>query len=315
MANENAIVALNKTKQSVIQKVDDYIEQKQLILPPNYSFGTAINQFQLAIQDDSKIMACSQTSIAKAMLDMVVLGLNISKNQCYVIPYGSQAKLHVSYEGKAAIAKRVDPTIEDITGRVVKAGEEFDFEDLPNGFSKIIKHKRTLESMNSKDILAAYATITYKDGKEPKSLIMTFERIKKSWSMSQMRPVNADGSLKSGTTHEKFSEDMAVRTVISAITKPIISQSDDGSLFSNTIQTVEIEEAAAQARETIEQEQGNGELIDFDTPDAQIDAIDVEFTPVDEVVGNIVDKLEKGVVSGEQDSFFGAEREDWHDGV
>lgn len=285
MANENAISVLNKTKQNVIQKLDDYISQGQIIMPPNYSYGNALNLLQLQIQDDQKIMACTQNSIAKAMLDLAILGLNASKNQAYIIPYGNQAKLHVSYMGRCALAKRVDPTIEDIVGRVVKDGEIFEFEDLPNGYSRIVKHQRTLQSMDSKDIIGAYATIIYNDGKEPKSLIMTFDRIKKSWSKSQMHPVNPDGTIKKGTTHSEFSEEMGIRTVINAICKPIINTADDSSLFFNTVQSIEIDETAAQAREEVSENNGVGPVIDF---------IDAEFEPIAEVenVENHVEDVE-----------------------
>lgn len=280
MANENAIMVLNKTKQSVFQKIDGYIQQNQLVLPPNYSFGTALNQFQLMIQDDAKIMSCTQASIAKTMLDMAIMGLSLAKSQCYVIPYGNQAKLHVSYLGKVALAKRIDPTIDDVVARVVKEGEIFEFSDLPNGYSRIDKHQRTLQSMDSKNIIGAYATILYNNGDEPKSLIMTYERIKKSWGQSKMNPVLADGNIKPGGVHANFTEEMCCKTVISAICKPIISHSDDGSLFSNTIQTVDIEETAAQAKAEVEESNGVGPMIDF---------VDADFT---EVVENSVDVVE-----------------------
>lgn len=292
MANDNALAVLNKTKQGVFEKIDSYIQSNQLALPPNYSFGTALNQFQLAVQDDSKIMSCTQASIAKTMLDMAIMGLSLAKNQCYVIPYGNQAKLHVSYLGKVAIAKRIDPTIDDIVARTVKAGEIFEFEDNFDGYSMITKHQRTLESMDSKDIIAAYATILYNDGKPPKSMIMTFERIKKSWSMSQMRPVQADGSIKTSGVHGTFTDEMCCKTVISAICKPIIAHSDDGSLFSNTVQTVEIEEVAAQSKAEVEEQNGNGDYIDF---------VEADYTPVEEVVDNNVEDVENVVEETEED--------------
>lgn len=261
---------LNATTLAVQDQVTNLCQEGKLNLPANYSAGNALKQFQLKVQDDEKLMGCTQASLAKAMLDMCVLGLNISKTQCYCIPYGNKAQLSVSYLGKVAIAKRIDPTIETITGRVVKEGEEFDFDDTDDGYSIIKKHKRTLASMKSKNIEAAYATIVYNDGKPNKSLIMTFDRIKQSWKQSQLKPVNEDGTLKKGTTHDKFTEEMCCRTVIAAICKSIINTSDDADLFGSTVQSVSLEETKAQADAEAKEKMGSGEIID------------VEFNEVDE---------------------------------
>lgn len=261
---------LNATTLAVQDQVTNLCQEGKLNLPANYSAGNALKQFQLKVQDDEKLMSCTQSSLAKAMLDMCVLGLNISKTQCYCIPYGNKAQLSVSYLGKVAIAKRIDPTIETITGRVVKEGEEFDFDDTDDGYSIIKKHKRTLASMKSKNIEAAYATIVYNDGKPNKSLIMTFDRIKESWKMSTAKPIDNEGNVKPGSTHDKFMDDMAVKTVIAAICKPIISTSSDADLFGATAQAISIEETKAQADAEAKEKMGSGEIID------------VEFNEVDE---------------------------------
>lgn len=259
-----AIQKLNNTTLAVQNQIDSYCKEGRLNLPQNYSAGNALKQFQLKVQDDEKLMACTQSSIAKAMLDMCVLGLNISKTQCYCIPYGNKAQLSVSYLGKVAIAKRIDPTIETITGRVVKEGEEFDFDDTDDGYSIIKKHKRTLSSMKSKTIEAAYATIVYNDGKPNKSLIMTFDRIKESWKMSTAKPIDNEGNVKPGSTHDKFMDDMAVKTVIAAICKPIISTSSDADLFGSTVQSVTLEETKAQADAEAKEKMGSGDFVDVE---------------------------------------------------
>ena len=261
---------LNATTLAVQDQVTNLCQEGKLNLPANYSAGNALKQFQLKVQDDEKLMGCTQASLAKAMLDMCVLGLNISKTQCYCIPFGNKAQLSVSYLGKVAIAKRIDPTIETITGRVVKEGEEFDFDDTDDGYSIIKKHKRTLASMKSKNIEAAYATIVYNDGKPNKSLIMTFDRIKESWKMSTAKPIDNEGNVKAGSTHDKFMDDMAVKTVIAAICKPIISTSSDADLFGATAQAISIEESKTLADAEAKEKMGSGEIID------------VEFNEVDE---------------------------------
>lgn len=245
-------------------QIKKLVTEQQLNLPQNYSAGNAIKRLQLKIQDDDKLLACTQASLFKVMLDSAVLGLNISKNQFYVIPYGDKAQISVSYLGKVAIAKRIDPTIEDIIGKPIKQGEIFEFDDLDNGYSKIIKHKRTIESMNSKNYVGGYATILYNDGKEPKSLIMTYDRIKESWKMSQAKPINDKGEVKTGSVHDRFADDMIAKTCISAICKGIISKSDDSDLFNETVQAVDIQEKKIIADKEAEENNSTGEFIDVD---------------------------------------------------
>lgn len=262
---------LSNTVASVQTQIDRFVEEGHLNLPVNYSAGNALRQAQLKIQGDEKLMNCSQPSLYKSMLDMVILGLNISKAQCYFIPYGSQAQLSVSYLGKIATAKRIDPNIVDITGRVVRDEEEFDFEDMPDGYSKILKHKRTLKSMNSKEIIGAYATITYKDG-STRSLIKTFDQIKQAWKQSRANPIDENGNVKKGSTHDKFIDDMCVKTCISAICKPIINTSDDSDLFGSTVQSASLNEESAVANAEAEEKMNSGDVIDVDVDFKEADA-------------------------------------------
>ena len=282
----SAIQKLNTTTMAVQGQIENDCKEGKLHLPANYSAGNALKQFQLKVQDDEKLMSCTQASLAKAMLDMCVLGLNISKTQCYCIPYGNKAQLSVSYLGKVAIAKRIDPTIESITGRVVKEGEEFDFDDTPDGYSIIHKHKRTLASMKSKNIEAAYSTICYNDGKPNKSLIMPYERIKQSWAMSTAKPIDNEGNVKPGSTHDKFADDMCIKTVIAAICKPIISTSSDADLFGTTVQSVDLNETAAQADAEAHEKMCSGDFVDVDFTEAAEDMPDIQN--IDKETGEIL---------------------------
>ncbi len=263
------------TTEKAISQIEEMSANGRLVLPPNYSASNAVKQAQLAIQDNPKLMACSMASLGKSMIDLAILGLNISKEQAYFIPYGNQCKLSVSYQGKKAIAKRIDPQIKDIIARPVKQSEVFEFEDLDNGYSRIIKHQRTMESMNSKEYLGGYATIIYENG-ETKSLIMTYDRIKKSWSMSQTKPIDDKGNLKETSTHAKFTDEMINKTLITAISKPIINSSDDSDLYCQTAQAISLDEKQMTAEQQIEENANNGEVIDIEGYEVEDLEIDVD---------------------------------------
>lgn len=286
--SENAIVtnqskALTSITNSTLDTIKKYQKEGRLQLPKNYSADNAIKQLQLKIVDDPKLMSCTPASIANTMLNMAILGLNPAKEQCYPIPYGDKAQLFVSYQGRKAIAKRIDPTIKDIIASPVKKGEVFEFEDQLDGSVKILKHQRTLESMDSKDIIAGYATIIYNDGKENQSLIMTWDRIKESWKMSKVKPIDEKGNVKSDSIHSRFMDEMIKRTLIRAITKPIINSSDDNDLFCDIAKQVEYETDAAEAKQEAEEKTAS-----------KMDAVDVDFEEyndieVDENTGEVID--------------------------
>lgn len=270
---ETKALTFNQTLNSLVDqtnaKVETLTQKGELALPANYSAGNALKQFQLMVQDDDKVKACTQASIAKCMLDMVIMGLNPSKKQCYCIPYGNKAQLMPSYLGNVATAKRIDPTIENVTARTIHAGEEFEFEDdLQTGYSYVTKHKRTLSSMAvndpDKDIVGAYATITYNDGKRPVSLVMPFSEIKKRWAKSQAHPINADGSVKTNSTHFQFPDRMCERTVINAICVPIIAKSHDNDLFGNTVQSVNVQAAKMESDAEAAENMCAGEVVDIE---------------------------------------------------
>jgi len=92
---------------------------------------------------------------------------------------------------------------------------------------------------------------------------MTLEQIKQAWKQSQMHPVEAGGNIKAGSTHDKFTADMAIKTVINKVCKPIINSSSDNHLFKksfNRAPDIIAEEEAAQEIA----ENANGEVIDIE---------------------------------------------------
>ena len=137
--------------------------------------------------------------------------------------------------------------------------------------------------MDSKDIIAGYATIIYNDGKENQSLIMTWDRIKESWKMSKVKPIDEKGNVKSDSIHSRFMDEMVKRTLIRAITKPIINSSDDNDLFCDIAKQVEYETDAAEAKQEAEEKTASKK-----------DAVDVDFEEyndieVDENTGEVID--------------------------
>lgn len=219
--------------EQVLAKVSKLRDEGTLCLPANYSAENAIKSAQLVISevvDRNKkpaLEVCTKVSIAQALLDTVLQGLNPGKKQCYYIVYGTKLTMQRSLYGEEHLAKSVCPDIEDICPEVVYEGDVFRY-SKKRGRTVVETHEQKLENMKN-PIVAAYCTIVYKDGSE-QTTIMTYEEILSSWRMSRQSPFDEGGKLKPGSTHAKFPAEMCKRTVVRRACKPIINSSDDSNL-------------------------------------------------------------------------------------
>lgn len=259
MANNTAMANFNAEPKTiadaVASKAKKFVKNGELFFPQNYSPENALKSAWLQLQeikdrnDKPALEVCTKDSVANALLDMVVQGLNPAKKQCYFIVYGNKLALQRSYFGTMHIAKSVNPEIEDIIAEVVYEGDDFAYHK-ERGRTVISKHEQTLDNIDKAKIKAAYCSVFYKDGKEM-TTIMTFAEIKQAWSMSNTKPVDADGNVKAGSTHGRFAADMCKKTVINRACKPIINASDDSNLIVNAFRNSDDEYVQAQVEQEI----------------------------------------------------------------
>jgi recombination protein RecT len=280
----------------VTAKVQEFLQRGELNLPANFSPSNALRSAWLILQTTTDrsgkpvLVTCTKSSIANALLDMVIQGLNPAKDQCYFIAYGNQLVCMRSYFGTMAVAKMVDPTIADIVAEVVYEGDVFKYK-LDRGQKVITEHEQQIENVNSKKIKAAYAMVINQDGEIRATEIMTFDQIKQSWKQSQVHPVEANGQLKAGTTHEKFTAEMCKRTVINKLCKPIVNSSDDATLMQAIRRQEEIA-AEVEAEEEI-RENANRVVIDVEMPEQEAGITDmVEVEPEESEEPNLEQEQE-----------------------
>lgn len=273
MADQNTQLVKKETIDIVTAKVKQFQNNGELFFPANYSPENALKSAWLQLQEvvdrnqKPALQVCTKESIANSLLSMVVQGLNPDKKQCYFIVYGNKLQLQRSYFGSMAVAKAVNPDVEDIIADVVYEGDEFEFEKK-RGKTHVTVHKQKLANIQKDKIIAAYATVLYKDGKD-ESTIMTMDEIKQSWKQSKMNPVDDKGNLKVGGTHEKFTAEMCKKTVINRACKPIINSSDDSNILARFAKQEYADIAEAEAEE---------EIAEY----ANSETIDIEFTEADE---------------------------------
>ena len=163
------------------------------------------------------LQVCTQGSIVNSLLDMVVQGLNPSKQQCYFIPYGNQLQLSRSYLGTIALTKRLKG-VKDVVGYAVYKDDVLEWEfDILSGKMKINKFVPA-KVRQSKDLIGALAIILGE--KEPLHFeYMDMEQIKNAWNQGQMKG-------KSGA-HINFPDQMAIKTVINRACKKFVNTADD----------------------------------------------------------------------------------------
>ena len=284
----NALALIKKdVVDAVSNKVREFVARGELHLSPNYSVENAMKSAWLILQntvDKDKrpvLQVCTRDSIANALLDMAVQGLNPAKKQGYFIAYGRQLVFQRSYFGTMAVTKRVAGA-KDIFAELVYKGDEFEY-SIQRGNKIITKHIQRIENVDPNNIVAAYCTIVFDDDRHFTD-IMTWAEIQKAWSKSKNNPD------REGSTHKDFAQEMARKTVINRACKRYLNSSDDGSLLMYHVNRADEIAAEAEVEAEIE-ENANQELIDIDADyelldegaDTEESAEDTEEQPADKI--------------------------------
>lgn len=238
----------------VLDKITAFEASGELTLPKDYNVQNALKSAYIILSDPKNdiLSKCNKTSVAEALLKMVVYGVSPIKKQCYFIPYGDKLECSISYAGNIAIAKRYGG-LKSIKGNAIFEGDEFEFAvDQATGRKKIISHKQTLESIGSNKIIGAYAVVELKDGSVDVE-VMNINQIKQSWAQG--------GSKGNSPAHKNFPDQMAVKTVLNRACKLLISSSDDSVLY-DPLDEKEIDTTAEDVKHEV-QEKANKKKIDF----------------------------------------------------
>lgn len=226
--NQVAVKKQSEITEQVFGKVKQLQEAGSLVLPKSYAAGNALKSAQLILaetKDKTGKLAtevCTKESVANCLLDMVKMGLEPSKKQCYFVIYGDKLQLMTSYFGKLAIAKRV-ADLEEVKAFVIYEGDEFEMEfNLDDLTMQLKTYKPNPLNVNLDKITGAFAIPIFKDGTRGDLVYMSYQQIKNSWNQGY-----AKGN--SGA-HKNFTDEMCKKTIITRVCKTLINSSDDGDL-------------------------------------------------------------------------------------
>lgn len=229
---------------AMIDIADKYLQEETrgLALPANYDYKGAVSALYLqcltVTTSDGKpaLEVCTRESIAKTIQDMLVKGLNPSKKQCYPIVYAKRDKdtkevicwelqLQESYFGrkKQAYTNNKEIANNGIIGQCIYKGDIFETSIDQYGRKHLVKHEQKFENIKDSNIIGAYACVRFKDGSDMID-VMDIDSIKRSWAMSRTQ----------GDTHGKFPHEMAIKTVISRLSKQLNNSTDDEMVLNPT---------------------------------------------------------------------------------
>lgn len=253
--NQVAKVAKPITDQ-VLEKVNKLTHEGQLVLPSNYIVGNALKAAQLMLLETQNkdhqyaLQYCTSESISYALLDMVTQGLNPAKKQCYFIMYGKKLQMMRSYMGTIAVAKRA-ANVKEVFANVIYEKDVFKFtNNLKTGRKEVTEHQQDFDNIDETKVKGAYAVVIYNDD-TVSTEIMTMQQIRNSWEQGV-----AGGK---GKPHNKFTSEMAKKTVIGRALKLAINSSNDEALYEDIVDPA-IDVAAEDVKAVIVENANKGEI-------------------------------------------------------
>ena len=206
----------------VLNRVDEMCKIG-FTMPKDYNYVNAVKATMLKLQEvkdkngKPALEVCTPASIQSALFSMVVKGLDVSKNQAYLVVYNDKLQLQESYFGKVLQVKRIFPEWEP-RPNIVHEGDTFKYAVNPEtGRRELVEHTQSLENLD-KPIVGGYIYLPCADGGKD-LYCMTYKQIVASWSKSR----------SGGATAKQFPEKMAMKTLVNSGCNIIINSTPSQS--------------------------------------------------------------------------------------
>ena len=271
---QNAALVVNN---AFIDGLSAQLQEKTqygLSFPADYNPTNALMGAYLIMKETTDkngkciLESCSQASIANSLMDMCTLGLNASKKQGYFIAYGGKCQFQKSYFGNITLARRNG--LKKISAEIIYEGDTFKYH-IENGEKIVDVHEQDFMNIDVDKIKGAYAVATMDDGSK-KVEVMNINQLKKAWNQ-RMGGLKEDAS----STHTKFRDQMAKKTVINRLCKMIGNTSTDGNIAEISDRLDEIADVDMVAEDVSYEIEQNANSVDFECEPEVVES---------EVVGN-----------------------------
>ena len=161
---------LTETKQDLKSLINSESMKEQFAraLPKHMTPDRFIRVALTALTRTPKLMQCTPASMMKCLLDCSAIGIEPDNRRAYLIPYGTEATLIVSYMGLIELIRRSG----DVTSIRAETVCENDFFTWENGQ---VEHKIDWRNPRGK-MQAVYAEAIMKSG-EKQTAVMTKEEV------------------------------------------------------------------------------------------------------------------------------------------
>ena len=210
----------------VLNRVDEMCKVG-FTMPKDYNYVNAVKATMLKLQEvkdkngKPALEVCTPSSIQSALFAMVVKGLDVSKNQAYLVCYGQQLQLQESYFGKVLQVKRIFPEWEP-RPNIVHEGDTFKYTVNPEtGRRELVEHTQSLENLD-KPIVGGYIYLPCADGGKD-LYVMTAKQIAAAWAKSRT----------GGGTAKQFPEKMAMKTLVNSGCTMVINSTPSQSVVAD----------------------------------------------------------------------------------
>ena len=260
----------------VLNRVDEMCKVG-FTMPKDYNYVNAVKATMLKLQEvkdkngKPALEVCTPSSIQSALFSMVVKGLDVSKNQAYLVCYGQQLQLQESYFGKVLQVKRIFPEWEP-RPNIVHEGDTFKYAVNPEtGRRELVEHTQSLENLD-KPIVGGYIYLPCADGGKD-LYVMTAKQIATAWAKSRT----------GGGTAKQFPEKMAMKTLVNSGCNIIINSTPSQSNIADNSDDPNAPEPVpeyADAEEVIEVHELPDAPQDVDTETGEIKNEPVQEAPV-----------------------------------
>ena len=257
---QNAALIVNN---AFIDGLSAQLQEKQqygLSFPADYNPTNALMGAYLIMKETTDksgkciLESCSQASIANSLMDMCTLGLNASKKQGYFIAYGGKCQFQKSYFGNITLARRNG--LKKINAEIIYEGDTFKYH-IEKGRKVIDIHEQDFMNIDNDKLIGAYAVAIMDDGSEEVE-IMNINQLKKAWNQ-RMGGLKEDAS----STHMKFKDQMAKKTVINRLCKIIGNTSTDGNISEISDRLDEVADSDFVAEDVAYEIEQNANTVDF----------------------------------------------------
>ena len=261
IAKQNAELVVNN---AFIDSLANQLNEKckyGMTFPKDYNVVNSLTGAYLIMKETTDkngkciLESCSQTSIANSLMDMATLGLNASKKQGYFISYGGKCQFQKSYFGNITLARRNG--LKTINAEIIYDGDTFKYH-IENGMKVIDVHEQDFMNIDNDKILGAYAVAVMDDGRKVVE-VMNINQLKKAWNQ-RMGGLKEDAS----STHMKFKDQMAKKTVINRLCKLIGNTSTDGNISEISDRLDEAAEVDMVAEDVAYEIENNANQVDFE---------------------------------------------------